>query len=189
MDAPTISIKIRGLQALEALNGNGQLAGTMKIKGANALMGLREMENNRRAIMTKKGMMMREMEMEGRRMMLQPSNMNGMNGGMNGMNGGMNGMNGGMNGMSATKGAVAKSGSTVGATMKGAAAKGAVVSGAGAASYGAKGVGWGLGLGGLGPWLALAALGLAATGIYFYMRAQQLAQSAAEDFGDPESER
>jgi hypothetical protein len=160
MDAPTISIKIRGLQALEALNGNGQLLGGMKIQGGNALMGLREVEGNR-AIMAKKGMMLREVEIEGRRrMMLAPSN-----------------------GTTATKGMVAKTSSAT-STVKGVAAKGAVVSGTGAAA--AHGVGWGLGLGGLGLWLALAALGLAATGIYFYMRAQQLAQATAQDMADLE---
>jgi hypothetical protein len=157
MDVPTISIKIRGLQALEAMNGNGQLLGGVKIKGANALMGLREIEGNR-ALMAKKGMMLREVEIEGRRMMLQPQT-----------------------GTTAAKGMVAKTASAT-STMKGVAAKGAVVSGTGAVA--AHGVGWGLGLGGLGPWLALAALGLAATGIYFYMRAQQLAQASAQDAGE-----
>jgi hypothetical protein len=171
MDAPTISIKIRGLQALEALNGNGQLLGGMKIQGGNALMGLREMEGNRRAIMAKKGMMMRggEIEMEGRRrMMMQAApdpttttaNAKGM----------------------VAKTASATSAATTPATIKGAAAKGAAVSGTGVLA--SHGVGWGLGLGGLGPWLALAALGLAATGIYFYMRAQQLAAISAHETND-----
>lgn len=159
MDAPTISIKIRGLQALEAMRGNGQLLGGVKIQGANALMGLREMEGNR-AVMAKKGMMLREVELEGRRMMLQPPAPT-----------------------TAAKGVVAKSAPATSA-VKGIAAKGAVVSGTGAAA--AHGIGWGLGLGGLGPWLALAALGLAATGIYFYMRAQQLAQASAQDAGELE---
>jgi hypothetical protein len=159
MDAPTISIKIRGLQALEAMNGNGQLLGGMKIQGANTLMGLRELEGNR-ALMAKKGMMLREVELEGRRMMLQQSN-----------------------GTAAAKGMVAKTTSAT-TTMKGVATKGAVASGTGVTA--AHGIGWGLGLGGLGPWLALAALGLAATGIYFYMRAQQLAQASGEDAGELE---
>jgi hypothetical protein len=161
MDAPSISIKIRGLQALEAMNGNGQLMGGIKIKGAGALMGLREIEGNR-AIMAKKGLMMRELELEGRRMMLQPSN-----------------------GATAAKGAITK-GTTATATMKGVAAKSAVVSGAGGAAA-MSSVGWGLGLGGLGPWLALAALGLAATGIYFYLRAQQLAKASTEDLDELDS--
>jgi hypothetical protein len=167
MDVPTISIKIRGLQALEALNGNGQLLGGMKMQGGNALMGLREIEGNR-AIMAKKGMMLREIEMEGgRRMMLQPPPDGG---------------------ATAAKGMVAKTTAATStmtsatSTVKGVAAKGAVVSGTGAVA--AHGVGWGLGLGGLGPWLALAALGLAATGIYFYMRAQQLAQASGHDMSD-----
>ena len=166
MDAPTISIKIRGLQALEAMNGNGQVMGGVKIKGMKALMGLRELDGNRRALMAKKGMLMREIEMEGgRRMMMQPPSPP-------------------MDTAGAVKGVVAK-GSSATSTLKGVAAKGALVSGTGAgAAATAHGLGWGLGLGGLGPWLALAALGLAATGIYFYMRAQQLAQAAAEDNGD-----
>ena len=161
MDVPTISIKIRGLQALEAMNGNGQLLGGVKIQGANALMRLPEMEGNR-AIMAKKGMMLREVELEGRRMMLQPPNAT-----------------------TATKGMVAKTASAT-STMKGVAAKGAVVSGTGAVAAHGMGYGWGLGLGGLGPWLALAALGLAATGIYFYMRAQQLAEASGQDPHDLE---
>jgi hypothetical protein len=165
MDAPSISIKIRGLQALEALNGNGQLMGGIKIKGTQALMGLREIEGNRRAVMANKGMMMREIEMEGRRqMMMQPTQ-----------------------GATAAKGAVTKGTTATVSTVKGVAAKTAVVSGASAGAGGAaalNGVGWGLGLGGLGPWLALAALGLAATGVYFYLRAQQLAKASAEDMGD-----
>jgi hypothetical protein len=171
MDVPTISIKIRGLQALEAMNGNGQIMGGVKIKGMKALMGLRELDGNRRALMAKKGMLMREVEMEGgRRMMMQP----------------LTPPTPPMDTATAVKGAVAKT--TSGAsTLKGVAAKGAIVSGTGAgAAATAHGLGWGLGLGGLGPWLALAALGLAATGIYFYMRAQQLAQAANEDNGDLE---
>src|SRR6185369_5174369 len=72
MDAPTISIKIKGLQAVDALN-NGKLLGGLKINGA--MMGMRGMGDGNRLMMAKKGLMMREMEMEGNRMMLlQPSN-------------------------------------------------------------------------------------------------------------------
>jgi hypothetical protein len=168
MDAPTISIKIRGLQALQALNGNGQLVGGMQIQGGNALMGLREIDGNRRALMAKKGMMMGgEVEMEGRRRMILQAADPTTTANAKGMIG---------------KTASATSMATSPATIKGVAAKGAAASGTGALA--AHGVGWGLGLGGLGPWLALAALGLAATGIYFYMRAQQLAAASTRDTSD-----
>jgi hypothetical protein len=171
MDAPTISIKIRGLQALEALNGNGQLLGGMKIQGGNAVMGLREIEGNRRAIMAKKGMMMREVEIEGRRrMMLQATDPTTTANAK------------GLVAKTASATSMATSPATSTATIKGVAAKGAAATGTGALA--AHGVGWGLGLGGLGPWLALAALGLAATGIYFYMRAQQLAAASVHDNSD-----
>src|SRR6185436_19209152 len=63
MDAPTISIKINGLRAMD-----GQLLGGIKIKGANALMGMGGMEGNR--MMAQNGRMMRMREVEdGRRMM------------------------------------------------------------------------------------------------------------------------
>jgi hypothetical protein len=164
MDAPSISIKIRGIQALQALNGNGQLMEGIRIKGANALMGLREVEGNR-AMAAKKGMMMREIELEGRRMMMQPPTPNA---------------------ATAAKGAGAVTkGTAATATAKGVVAKSAVGASAGAGGAAALNtMGWGLGLGGLGPWLALAALGLAATGVYFYLRAQQLARASSEDLHD-----
>jgi hypothetical protein len=155
MDAPTISIKIKGLQAVDALNSLGGL----KINGVNALVGMGRMEANR-AAMAGKGLMMREMEMEGNRMLLQAKGA-------------------GMAKTTVTTGAQA---TAVGA--KSAAAGTTKVAGAaGAAMFGSKGLG-SLWLGGLGPWLVLTSLGLAATGIYFYLRAQRM---MAEGGGhDPE---
>jgi hypothetical protein len=153
-DAPTITLKIKGLQALQTLNGLGGL----KINGANALM-LGGMEGNRAAMMMNMGDngnrammagrgMMREMEMEGNRMMLSKG------------------------GGAMAKGTMAQSGATLGAT-KSATAAATTKSVTSASMFGTKGIG-SLWLGGLGPWLVLTSLGLAATGIYFYLRAQRM---------------
>jgi hypothetical protein len=44
------------------------------------------------------------------------------------------------------------------------------------AKVGAAALGWGVALGGLGPWLAVGSLGLAVTGIYFYVQARRLVE-------------
>ncbi len=148
MDAPTISIKIKGLQAVDALNNLGGL----KINGANALLRMGEIEANRAAL-AGKGAMMREMEMEGNRMLLQAK------------------------GAGAAKTSVAATTTNaVAGGAKSAAVGTTKVAGAapvGATMFGSKGLG-ALWLGGLGPWLVLTSLGLAATGIYFYLRAQRM---------------
>jgi hypothetical protein len=121
-------------------------------------------------MMAKKGLLMREMEMEGNRMMLmQPSQ-------------------GAANMANATGPTVAKSSVAQGAigAKSGSAAKvaisGAASKGAGAAMY--KGIGWNLWLGGLGPWLVLGSVGMAAMGVYFYLRAQRLMLASGEGEGD-----
>jgi hypothetical protein len=146
MDAPTISIKIKGLQAVDALNTLGGL----KINGANALVGLGGMEGNRAAL-AGKGLMMREMEMEGNRMLLQQAKAASM----------------AKANVAQATAVGAKSAAT--GTAKAAGAAGT----AGVTMFGSKGLGT-LWLGGLGPWLVLTSLGLAATGIYFYLRAQRM---------------
>ena len=161
MDAPTISIKIKGLQAVDALNG--QLLGGIKINGGNAMLAMRGMDGNR-MLMAKKGLLMREMEMEGNRMMLlQPSQ----------------GVGQGVGG--AAKGSVAsnaiattKSATTATAAASGAASKGGTV-------VITKGLGWNLWMAGLGPWLVLGSVGLAAMGLYFYLRAQRLMLKGGEE--------
>lgn len=85
----------------------------------------------------------------------------------------------------ATKGALAKGlGAKSGVVVKGSGVKAVMVPGA---ALSAKGLGWSLGLGGFGPWLALGALGLAATGIYFYLRAQAMERLPEPPEGDFES--
>jgi hypothetical protein len=169
MDAPTISIKIKGLQALDALN-NGQLLGGLKVNGANAMLAIRGMDGNR-MMMAKKGLLMREMEMEGNRMMLMQQPSQGAANAANTM------------GATATKSSVAQGAiAAKGGTTAKIAAIAAASKGAGAAMY--KGIGWNLWLGGLGPWLVLGSVGMAAMGVYFYLRAQRLMLASGEGDGD-----
>jgi hypothetical protein len=73
MDAPTISIKLKGMQAIQALNG-GQLLGGLKLQGGAMLLGIREIEGRGLAMLQNGGGMMRDVEIEGKRMLLlQPS--------------------------------------------------------------------------------------------------------------------
>jgi hypothetical protein len=164
---PTISIKINGLRALN----DGQLIGGAKLNGANlAMMG----EDGNRALLAKKALMRGgEIEMEGKRMiLLQPSNGAGA-----GMKGGLASSGAGAVG---TKSAIVTN-ATPNATMSGAATTsgGSVAKSAGAATVSAKGMGWKLALGGFGPWLVLGSLGIAAVGLYFYLRAERMAMEAA----------
>jgi hypothetical protein len=159
MDAG-ISIKIKGLQAIDALN-RGQLLGGVKIQGVNALLGMRGMEAN--GALMNKGLLMREVEIEGNRMMLmQPSQ-----------------------GAGAVKAPAlsAVAPKSAAAMTKGAGAA-ATTKSVGVAALSTKGWGYGLWLGGFGPWLVLGSLGLAATGVYFYLRAQRLILEA----GVPEAD-
>jgi hypothetical protein len=161
MDAPTISIKIRGLQAVDALN-NGQLLGGLKINGGSAMMAMRGMDGNR-MMMAKKGLLMREMEMEGNRMMMaQPTPMGNM-----------------ANAAPAAKTTLAAAPASVPASNVVAAKSATTAAVSGAATKGGavgitKGIGLNLWLGGLGPWLVLGSVGMAAMGLYFYLRAQRL---------------
>lgn len=165
MEVPTVSIKIKGLDAIQALSGKGQLLGTLKVPaGAAAAKGPASLKftelEAKRVIVTKKGLVLQEIEGHA---VLE-----------------------GSNGFAATKSAVTTKGALGtkgGVVVKSAAAKSAIVPGA---ALSAKGLGWSLGLGGLGPWLALGALGLAATGVYFYLRAQRM-ETEADDGGDFES--
>jgi hypothetical protein len=64
-------------------------------------------------------------------------------------------------------------------------AKAAVTSGVAAkvaAVPAAAALGWGVALGTLGPWLAVGSLGLAVTGVYFYVQARRLVDEEP-DFG------
>ncbi len=146
MEAPTVTIKIKGLKAIHALGGKGA-AGGVKIKGLavgkGAAMKVAEVETTR-VVATKGGLVMQATEIE-------------------------------THVMAGAKGKAAMGAKTAMVT-KGAAAKSAVAGkgavGTGAA-LSAKGIGWSLGLGGFGPWLVLGALGLTAAGIYLYLRADQ----------------
>jgi hypothetical protein len=169
MDAPTISIKIKGLQALNALNGG---LGGVKINGANALLGMGGMEANR-AVMAQKGLLMREMEMEGNRMMLaQPPN----------------GAGAGIAKAAATTNAA--TGTTAATTATNVGAKSAAVAGTkglgGGAAVKSMGYYYSPWLGALGPWVILASVGLAATGIYFYLRAQRMMLEGPSRDHDPD---
>jgi hypothetical protein len=167
---PTISIKINGLQALN----DGQILGGAKLNGANlAMMG----EDGNRALMAKKAaLLMRgggEMEMEGKRMiLLQPSNGAGMTKGALGSSGAGGGAVG-------AKSAVATNAAMSGAPAATANSGAAAAKSASAAAASAKGMGWNLALGGFGPWLVLGSLGIAAVGLYFYLRAERMAMEAA----------
>jgi hypothetical protein len=166
MDAPTISIKINGLRAVDGLNG--QLLGGIKIKGANAILGMGGREANR-AMMGQNGLMMRMREMEdGRRMMQGP-----MQGPMQPMQS-MQSMQPAMQPIQPPNGIaeIAKGSAATTKAAAGGAAKSAGLGGG--AAYHSKGLAMSLWLGGFGPWLVLGSLGLAATGIYFYLRAQRM---------------
>jgi hypothetical protein len=176
MDAPTISIKIRGLQAVDALN-NGQLLGGLKLNGGNVMMAMRNMGDGNRMMMAKKGLLMREMEMEGNRMMLLQQ------------------QGGGGNAVTAAKSALASApspasvSSSASNVIAGKSATTAAVSGAASKGGGVmigKGLGLNLWLGGLGPWLVLGSVGMAAMGLYFYLRAQRLmlASGGEEEFDE-----
>jgi hypothetical protein len=232
MDAPMISIKLKGLHAIHALCGGGKVSGLMNMPGVALAMGMKEMEL--KGLMAKNGLMMRELEMEGRRMIvLQPSNgtqgavtqgaigkstlasksstvMGGMQsvpqttgastealgplakaGGPSALSTKSSALMGG----GATKAAAAPMAAALsngpapalsnglGSVVKGSlVTKSALVGGAAAKSavgpgvVALQGMGWGLVLGALGPWLALGSLGLAATGVYFYVQARRLVE-------------
>ncbi len=138
MEAPTISIKIKGLTAIEALSKKGQLLSGLK--GSTASLKLGELEA-KKILVTKNGLVLKEIE--GHAVLDVPK--------------------------AATKAAAKGAAGKAAVVVKG--AKAAVVPGT---AMSAKGLGWSLGLGGFGPWLALGALGLAATGLYFYLRAQTM---------------
>jgi hypothetical protein len=149
MEAPVITIKIKGLGMTQALGAKGALAGGVKLKGLaakGALTKATEFEA-KRITATKGGMLLHVSEMEGHAHALAPAM--------------------GKAG-AATKGLGAKSAI---------ATKGAVGT---SAALSAKHLGWSLGLGGIGPWLVLGAVGLAAAGVYMYLRAQQEADMLPE---------
>jgi hypothetical protein len=159
MEVPTISIKIKGLNAIEALSGKGQLLGGLKMQGGLASMKITELEA-KRVLVTKKGLILQEVE--GHAVFDVPKAAT----------------------KAATKGAIAKGmGAKSAIVVKGSGMKAVMVP---TAAMSAKGLGWSLGLGGFGPWLALGALGLAATGVYFYLRAQAM-ESAPEQLEDIDS--
>ncbi len=137
MEAPTVSIKIKGLQAIEAFTKKGQLLSGLK--GSTTSLKLGEIEA-KKVLVTKNGLVLKEIE--GHAVLDAPK---------------------------AAAKAAAKGVGKGAVVVKG--AKAAVVPGT---AMSAKGLGWSLGLGGFGPWLALGALGLAATGLYFYLRAQTM---------------
>jgi hypothetical protein len=157
MEAPVVTIKIKGLGAVKAFNAKGAMLGGVKLKGLaakGAVVKATEFEA-KRITATKGGLLLHVSEMEGHVHNLAPAALG-------------------------KTGAVAK-----GVGAKSAVASKSVVSTGAALS--AKGLGWSLGLGGLGPWLVLGAVGLAATGVYMYLRAQQEedALREADEFESP----
>jgi len=154
MDPASMVIKIKGLSAINSLASGTPIVGVVKLKGGitaakAATVKLGELEGGR-LLATKKGLLLYGAELE--HACLPGAK------------------------VAATKAAVAKAAVGKVALAKGA-SQGAVVGSkvalGSSAAMSAKSVGWSLGLGGLGPWLALGALGLAATGIYLYLRSQQ----------------
>lgn len=169
MDPSSVVIKIKGLNAIPSLSAKGPLVGVVKLKGAAAgtaaVTGLHELEAGR-AVVTKKGVLLYGAELE-------PDCIAGLAKASGGK-------------AALGKAALGKAGVSKAVIVKSAATGGKAAIGTGAA-LSAKSVGWGLGLGGLGPWLALGALGLAATGIYLYLRSQQPEAEIQEpdDFESP----
>jgi len=151
METGSMIIKIKGISAVNALSTTKPLIGTVKLKGVAAGAKLGELEATR-VLATKKGLLLHGVELEAPCVPAASKTAAG---------------KAALGGKAAlAKGAVAK-GATSSKVVGGKAALGT------GAALSAKSAGLGLGLGGLGPWLALGALGLAATGIYLYLRAQQ----------------
>lgn len=200
MQVPTVSIKIKGLKALEALgtqnnllaglNLKGAGAATAKMKGLGAGAGQLVDFETKRVFMTPDGVRVVQ-EFDGHVLL------NGKGATKVVVKGGKGAastviVKGGKGAAktvivkgAVAKGALATSPIAQGAivtkgpvVVKVAAAKSAMVPGA---ALSAKGLGWSLGLGGLGPWLALGAVGLAATGVYLYLRARNMEQTPDED--------
>lgn len=166
MDPASMVIKIKGLSAVSSLSSQSPLVGVVKLKGMAAGTGvaaakLGEIEIGK-VIATKKGLLLTELEADCLPAITKVASGKAVIG----------------------KAAVTKAAVAKGATQ-GALTGSKAVYGTGAA-LAAKSAGWSLGLGGLGPWLALGALGLAATGIYLYLRAQQ-SEDALQDPDEFES--
>jgi hypothetical protein len=208
MDAPMISIKLKGLQAIQALNANGgQFMGPMmgmNLNGGGILVRLKDMDNGRMMLKMKNGMMMmRDMDMEGKRMLLlQPASppppppvplaakaatkiaiapaAPAMEAMAAAKTSSVAAAKTAMSAAGAGKTALAVASAPAAiATTKSAAlsvAKSAAVPAAAALS----GLGWGLALGALWPWIALGSAGLAATGIYFYVQARRMVTEVPE---------
>jgi hypothetical protein len=166
MEVPAVSIKIKGMDAINALAGKGQLLGGMKLKGAAALG---QLEGAR--LGAAKGLTVSGLELETEKVIL------------------------GKHGFAIAEieakgpillksGAAKSAGVAKGATL---ACKGAAAKGSAGTIWTAKGLslGLGVGLGAVGPFLVLAALGLGATGIYLYRRNKKL---DAQDILDEEAE-
>lgn len=167
METPAVIIKVKGLSAINTLSSQGQLLGGLKLKGlaaggktAAAKMG--EIEAGR-ILATKKGLVLYAAEIEGAA--CAPKAV--------------------VTKAAAVTKAASVKGAGVAAVSGAATTKGAIGTGA---ALSAKTVGWSLGLGGFGPWLALGALGLAATGVYLYLRSQQVQDALEEpdEFGTPD---
>ena len=148
MEVPAVSIKIKGLQAIEALGGKGGLLAGLKAKGGAAAVKLGELEA-KRVLLTKKGALILG-EVEGNLFGPKAATLG--------------------KGALGTKGAMVAKGAAATATT---AAPSTLLS--------AKGLGWSLGLGGLGPWLALGALCMTATGVYLYVRERRAAAASGPD--------
>jgi hypothetical protein len=194
MDTSTISIKVKGIDAINALTGKGQLLSGMKLKGiatsqgivwkaaefevakvgaASGMAGAAEVETT--ALATKKGLVLKSIECEGGTLCPLVTNA-----------GAPSAASGSVAGAAKASGA---KGATVVKASAGAAAKtGAAASakgGACAASSGLCAKTVGLGLGGAAPYLIGGAVVLAGAALYMYLRSRRLLEEA-EDIGDLE---
>jgi hypothetical protein len=189
---PLLSIKVKGLDALQALTIKGPGLGALKVKGLGAL-GARgvELETLRLgSAKAAKGFTLRAVELEGAKLATTSKGTvltaTGIDHGCELLT-----IKGAKTAAASTKAIGAASGATaVKLKVAGTAAKGAVCAAPCASGTIWSGTGWSLGLGlGLGAWgpvLFLGTAGLVATGIYLYRRNRELEAEdrAAEGLGD-----
>lgn len=177
MEAPSITIKYKGLAALHALGQDPLLSPGTAILGKGALKGTAEIETKRLAA-TGKGTVLKTTEVETKWVAVKSK--------------GAACPLGYTNCEWTFKGAGKALGSKTAATKVAVAGGKTAASGGQVAMAAAKGsgtiwtgtgfsLGLGLGLGALGPVLALGALGLTATGIYLYRKSAAEAEGLLED--------